>query len=321
LRYDEGKGRPAGFVGAGRKAADALMPHMQHDQFAKEVLAALLRTIGSARLTREVEASVHLEADVWFVPEADADRCALGLLGRLVTGSCLLEPFRNAPPDPEVRGCLHKLFALHAELSRRAEREKQPAPSLPRLIIVTPSLSARSRDAFGAQPGAAPWPKGVYFAAAGFGLVFVATGQLPRTEDTLWLRLLGRGRCLRQALREVIGQPGDSLLHREVMLAISRWHRIVGEQGEGATEEEKELQMLTERFVEEWTDWKQRAHDDGRAEEAARAVLTVLRVRGIAVPDAARERILAQKDLKSLERWHERAVVAASVAEVIDEPS
>ena len=50
-------------------------------------------------------------------------------------------------------------------------------------------------------------------------------------------------------------------------------------------------------------------------------MLTVLRVRGIAVPDAARERILAEKDPARLERWLERAIVAASVAEVIDEPS
>jgi predicted transposase/invertase (TIGR01784 family) len=60
---------------------------------------------------------------------------------------------------------------------------------------------------------------------------------------------------------------------------------------------------------------------EGRAEEGARAVLTVLRVRGIAVQDAARERILAEKDPARLERWLEKAAVAASVAEVIDEPS
>jgi predicted transposase/invertase (TIGR01784 family) len=60
---------------------------------------------------------------------------------------------------------------------------------------------------------------------------------------------------------------------------------------------------------------------EGRAEGAAHALLTVLRVRGIAVPDAARERILAEKDPARLERWHERAILAASVAEVIDEPS
>ncbi|WP_437590228.1 hypothetical protein [Sorangium sp. So ce1000] len=61
--------------------------------------------------------------------------------------------------------------------------------------------------------------------------------------------------------------------------------------------------------------------NEGRAEEAARAVLTALRVRGIAVPDAARERILAEKDPETLERWHERAIVAASLAEVLDELS
>jgi hypothetical protein len=59
----------------------------------------------------------------------------------------------------------------------------------------------------------------------------------------------------------------------------------------------------------------------GRTEEAARSVLTALRVRGITVPDAARERVLAEKDPERLERWLERAIVAASVAEVIDEPS
>ncbi len=60
-----------------------------------------------------------------------------------------------------------------------------------------------------------------------------------------------------------------------------------------------------------------------RGELMARAgdVLTVLRVRGLSVPDAARERILAEKDPARLERWHERAILAASVAEVLGEPS
>ncbi|HEX6899775.1 MAG TPA: hypothetical protein VF789_08680 [Thermoanaerobaculia bacterium] len=60
---------------------------------------------------------------------------------------------------------------------------------------------------------------------------------------------------------------------------------------------------------------------EGRAEVAARALLIVLRARGIAVPDAVRERILAQQERERLERWLERAVVATSVAEVIDESS
>ncbi|HKH48663.1 MAG TPA: hypothetical protein VKM72_28700 [Thermoanaerobaculia bacterium] len=60
---------------------------------------------------------------------------------------------------------------------------------------------------------------------------------------------------------------------------------------------------------------------EGRTEEAARTVLAVLRARGMAVPDSIRERILAQKDPERLERWLEKAAVAASVAAVLDEPN
>ncbi len=60
---------------------------------------------------------------------------------------------------------------------------------------------------------------------------------------------------------------------------------------------------------------------EGRTEASARALLTVLRVRGIAVPDAVRERILAQKDPERLERWLEKAVVASSVGAILEEPN
>lgn len=60
---------------------------------------------------------------------------------------------------------------------------------------------------------------------------------------------------------------------------------------------------------------------EGRTEQAGRSLLTVLRVRGITVPDAVRERILAQKDPERLRRWLEKAIVAASVQAVFDEPN
>jgi hypothetical protein len=63
------------------------------------------------------------------------------------------------------------------------------------------------------------------------------------------------------------------------------------------------------------------AREEGEAIAHSRAVLTVLRARGIAVTDEARERILAEKSAERLERWLEKAVVAASVAEVLGDPS
>jgi hypothetical protein len=59
----------------------------------------------------------------------------------------------------------------------------------------------------------------------------------------------------------------------------------------------------------------------GRAEEGALALLTVLEGRGLAVSEPLRERILAQKDPEQLRRWLKKAAVANSVAAVLDDPN
>lgn len=47
------------------------------------------------------------------------------------------------------------------------------------------------------------WPQGVYLTSEGWGLGIVLVDQLPKTPETLWLRLWGRGRVQRQAMEEV----------------------------------------------------------------------------------------------------------------------
>jgi hypothetical protein len=59
--------------------------------------------------------------------------------------------------------------------------------------------------------------------------------------------------------------------------------------------------------------------EDARADGRAQALLIVLRVRGIVVPDAVRARILAQRDWEQMERWLEKATVASTITEVIDD--
>ena len=77
-------------------------------------------------------------------------------------------------------------------------------------------------------------------------------------------------------------------------------------------------QGRTEGLTQGLTEGLTQGRTEGRIEEAARAVLTVLRVRGLVVPDADRERILSEKDPERLERWLEKAAVASSVAAVFD---
>jgi predicted transposase YdaD len=62
---------------------------------------------------------------------------------------------------------------------------------------------------------------------------------------------------------------------------------------------------------------KAKGKAEGKAEGEATAVLTVLDTRGVPVPDAVRERILACADLAQLETWLRRAVTATTAADVV----
>jgi hypothetical protein len=60
-------------------------------------------------------------------------------------------------------------------------------------------------------------------------------------------------------------------------------------------------------------------YEEGRAEGLRQGLLTVLRIRDIAVSDAAGERILAEKDPDRLERWLKKAAISWSLSEVLDD--
>lgn len=47
----------------------------------------------------------------------------------------------------------------------------------------------------------------------------------------------------------------------------------------------------------------------------------MLRARGISVSDGVRQRIQSRRDPEQLERWLEKASIATSIGDVIDDPS
>jgi hypothetical protein len=75
-----------------------------------------------------------------------------------------------------------------------------------------------------------------------------------------------------------------------------------------------------ESIVATQQEWSDTGGDSPRA-AGAQEILSVLRARGIDVTDDARQRIQAQGDPAALERWLERAVVATSIEDVLDDPS
>ncbi len=101
------------------------MTRKKHDQYSKQFVAGLLESQGETHTNYEIPPGEAHYADIYFVPAPDADFKKLGLLGKIATKPCLIEPFRNQPTKIEVQSCLLKLFTLRSEIINQAGRVKE----------------------------------------------------------------------------------------------------------------------------------------------------------------------------------------------------
>jgi hypothetical protein len=181
------------------------MQRNRFDRAAKDLLRASLEPDGIFESDAEVSPDTQ-RADGWFTPDPalPPTRTELGLLGRMTLGACTLEPFHATPGESDVSGCLRKLLSFRHILSLR-----KPAPELPRLWIISAGRPDGGIEGF-AFRAAAGWPTGVYHAPRLLFAGLVVTSELPRGRDTLLLRLMGAGACLRDALAEFASLPVET---------------------------------------------------------------------------------------------------------------
>lgn len=188
------------------------MTRFIHDQFAKDYLEELLSPYGDVQAPRRVAGEVR-QIDVWFAPALPltSDLATLGLLGRFAASTALFEPFRNAATANEICDCLLKLLEVRGEWQRDANRNNRnlQESALPNLWILTPTASAPLLSGFGANQKE-DWLCGIHFLPAYLRTAIVAIHQLPRTSETLWLRVLGRGKVQKQAIDELQSLPADN---------------------------------------------------------------------------------------------------------------
>lgn len=291
----------------------------------------LAKKIGQEALGRSGATVVHHEispesqyADLLHEPEPprDAERKRLGLLGRIAAAPCLIEVYSRAPSDDEFRACLTKHLAFWQQRARRARADNQrrrrkrrpPRPFLaPSLWIIAAGVPAALSAKLELRP-ASGWPEGVYF----FGddvlrVRLVVASELPRDRSTVLVRLMAAGPLLAGAIEDLRRLRPRSPERTVAERILVRLQHALGKKANPTREEQEFIVTMYETWEE--------AAAQARAEAKAEAVLTVLRVRGIAVPSAVRRRILAEKNLRRLERWHEKAIVAASIEEVIGKRS
>lgn len=241
------------------------MTRQAHAQFAKQYLAELLTPLGEVETSRDVSSEVR-QVDVSFVPKQSAsiELQYLGLLGKIASSACLLEPFRNAPSAVEVRNCLLKLYSLHGELLRKARREKSviSETELPNLWILSPSCSPSLLNGFGSKLADTGWMNGVYFLPELQKTALLAINQLPITEETLWLRLLGRDATQKQAVDELVALSEGHPLKRNILELLANW-RINLTVGENLSNDDRELIMnLSPAYLQ----WREQTLEEGKQE-------------------------------------------------------
>lgn len=189
------------------------MTRFIHDQFAKQYLKELLAPFGQVETSRDLAGEVR-QLDVFFAPKAQPEVVAttLGILGKIAAKPAVFEPFRSPVQAGEVRSCLGKLFDLHAEFERQGARENTRIleAELPQLWILSPTASDSLLAGFRALPDPENWVSGVYFLGASLKAAIIAIHQLPRTSETLWLRVLGKGAVQKQAIAELKELPEDN---------------------------------------------------------------------------------------------------------------
>jgi hypothetical protein len=232
------------------------------DLFSKQLLEEVLSPFGDVKTSLEVSGEAQF-VDVYFEPSPLLTIAAheLGLLGRIAQTPCLLEPFRNQPSSVEIRSCLLKLFQVHGDYQRKSKREQESLQErdLPHLWILASSASEALLNRFGAIIND-EWGSGIYFLAPGLNVAIVAINQLPSNEETLLLRILGKGQTQKQAISEVIAFDARDPRRSAILRLLTNWKISI--EITGQVEAEEELMMaLSQAYLE----WEQQTEQTGEA--------------------------------------------------------
>jgi hypothetical protein len=276
------------------------------DQFSKQLLEEVLAPFGAVKTSLEVPGEPQF-VDVFFEPTSPpASTQDLGLLGRMTQTPSLLEPFRNQPTASDIRSCLLKLYQVHGNVQRKAKREHESIQDsdLPYLWILASSASATLLNGFGGTL-AEDWGSGVYFFHPSFRTAIIAINQLPNTEDTLLLRLLGKGKTQKQAINQVIAFDTSDPKRAAILRLLASWKISI--EITGQVEAEEELMMALSQAYLEWEQQteqrgEQRGRQEGRQEGELAIVLRLLNRRvGTIFPETeAQLRILSLTQLEAL---------------------
>lgn len=238
------------------------MAQNSFDQLSKQYLEEFLAPISTVQRQYEIPGEAKF-VDVWFVPNPEVIQTEdLGLLGRIVQTPCLLEPYRNLPTRTEVRVAVMKLIWIQEDERRKAQQDTLSETALPQLWILAATTSKPLLEESGGVIKF-DWMPGVYFIPDIFKTAIVAIDQLPETEETLWLRILGRDATQERAIREVLSLPSSHPRRNGILRLLASWKVRIDLGGIEDFSGREAIMALSEAFLEWEQATQQRAEAQG----------------------------------------------------------
>ena len=191
------------------------MSQFPHDRLNKNIFELCLENFGEIKIQRPVQSETKF-IDIYFTPKVPIPpEAQLGLLSQCVGDGLrptighrpvAFEPYRNPVDIDDIQSCLIKILEVQQELNRDKEQSEVPQAFM---WIITPTLAAHKLEKFHATTDEINWGSGIYLLPEGLQTGIIVVHQLPTIPETLWFRLMGKGRVQQTAMAEIAALPTD----------------------------------------------------------------------------------------------------------------
>lgn len=282
------------------------------DRLAKLVLEEALDPFGVTQREVEIEPGYLQRGDFLFTPihpvVLEQWPGYLQLMGKMVGEISMFEFSSNPPDEGEALDFHCKQMNL-----RNRRRLKGEQPEMPRLWTLSAGKPVKALSSLSAEPDES-FPEGFYRMAPWTKMGFVVLPELPRTRQTVVLRMLGTSRLRQDALDEIAAIP-DSDGEQAALFTMVAALRHAIDRDTLIPQEEKESFMTAARL--EFERFKTDLVNQSAIQASQEAMLVTLEARGMPLDDMSRQRILSCQDLPTLKRWIAQAATAPRIEDVL----
>jgi hypothetical protein len=129
---------------------------------------------------------------------------------------------------------------------------------------------------FGTHSDESNWLTGVYFLAKSLKAGIIVIHQLPVNEDTLWLRVLGKGGTQKRAVEELVELPERNPFRENLLEILSNWRKNLELRDNLSTEQQEDIMNLSPAYLQQREEWKQEGIQQGSLEERYSLIASLL---------------------------------------------